>query len=143
MGVRAIDARLVSGRSAMRWLLGGVALIALAPSVAAQEESGDAAATAARDGASGASAADIIVTGSRLQSSTFTAPTPVQTLSAADIEQRAPTQIADVVNQLPAFRTTRSATGSGSVADQQSGVQSLLDLRGLEPTRTLVLINGK
>jgi outer membrane receptor protein involved in Fe transport len=85
----------------------------------------------------------VVVTGTRLTNSNFTAPTPVQVLSARTIEQRAPTNIADAVNELPAFRITRSSKGSGRIADQQQGVQSLLDMRGLGPTRTLVLVNGK
>ncbi|WP_313803716.1 TonB-dependent receptor domain-containing protein [Sphingobium sp.] len=90
-----------------------------------------------------ANASDIIVTGTRLQNSTFTAPTPVQVLTAETVQQRAPSNIADVVNELPAFRVSRSSKGSGRVADQQLGVQALLDMRGLGAERTLVLVNGK
>jgi iron complex outermembrane receptor protein len=87
-------------------------------------------------------AAEIIVTGSRLANPNFTAPTPVQTITAETIMQRAPVQISDVVNEMPAVRVSRSAAGSGRVADQQSGVQALTDLRGLGDVRTLVLVNG-
>lgn len=125
----------------------GASLAAFMPVVAQSQSTEQAPTRSVPDQAGGdedsASVADIIVTGSRIQNPNFTAPTPVQTLSADDIISRAPAQIADVVNQLPAFRVTRSAAGSASVSDQQSGVQALLDLRGLEPTRTLVLINGK
>lgn len=86
---------------------------------------------------------EIVVTGSRLADPSFATPTPVQTLSSATIEERAPAQISDVINQMPQFRVTRSAAGSGRIADQQSGVQALLDLRGLDPVRTLTLINGR
>jgi outer membrane receptor protein involved in Fe transport len=130
-------------RERLAWrLVSGVAAMAFAPTVVlAQAVPVEEAAPAQQ--ADEVPIRDIIVTGSRLSNSNFSAPTPVQTLTADDIAQRAPVQIADVVNQLPAFRVTRSATGSGSVADQQGGVQSLLDLRGLDPLRTLVLINGK
>lgn len=87
-------------------------------------------------------AKEIIVTGSRIQNPNFTAPTPVQVLNAEDIAQRAPANIADVVNEIPAFRTTRQASGVGRTADFQAGVQTLVDLRGLGDVRTLVLING-
>ncbi|MFT3905844.1 MAG: TonB-dependent receptor [Steroidobacteraceae bacterium] len=86
---------------------------------------------------------EITVTGTRLATKDIATPTPVQTLTAEDIEQKAPVAIADVVNQIPAFRVTRSSSGSGRVADQQSGVSALLDLRGLDPVRTLVLIDGQ
>jgi outer membrane receptor protein involved in Fe transport len=86
--------------------------------------------------------ADIIVTGSRLTNPNFTAPTPVQVIGSQQILDRAPTNIADVVNESPAFRVSRDSRGSGRIADQQSGVQSLLDLRGLGDIRTLILING-
>lgn len=89
-----------------------------------------------------AKAAEIIVTGSRLANPNFSSPTPVQTLNAEAIAQRAPVQISDVVNEIPAVRTSRSASGSGRVADQQSGVQALTDLRGLGDVRTLTLVNG-
>ena len=137
-------------------LLAAVSIAALASPLAAQTikptPEGEAAATAARstDQAAIEDAAaaqvtrteDIIVTGSRIQNPNFTAPTPVQVLTSETIQQRAPAQIADVVNEIPAFRVSRSSQGSGRIADQQSGVQSLIDLRGLGDTRTLVLVNG-
>jgi len=86
--------------------------------------------------------AEIVVTGSRLSNANFTAPTPVQVMRSETIELRAPSNIADVINELPAFRISHTDAGAGRVADQQSGVQSLLDLRGLGDVRTLVLVNG-
>lgn len=86
---------------------------------------------------------EVVVTGTRLSGTSIATPTPVQSITAETIEDRAPAAIADVVNQIPAFRITRSAAGSGRIADQQSGVAALLDLRGLDPVRTLVLINGQ
>ncbi|MGC3982160.1 MAG: TonB-dependent receptor [Steroidobacteraceae bacterium] len=85
---------------------------------------------------------EIVVTGTRLASPNFTSPTPVQVLSQETIQQRAPTAIADVINEIPAFRISRSAAGSGRIADQQAGVSALLDLRGLDAVRSLILING-
>lgn len=85
---------------------------------------------------------EIIVTGSRLSNPNFTSPTPVQTITTEQIMQRAPVQISDVINEMPAMRVSKSASGSGRVADQQSGVQSLTDLRGLGDIRTLTLVNG-
>jgi outer membrane receptor protein involved in Fe transport len=88
-------------------------------------------------------AAEIVITGTRLQNRNFTAPTPVTSVSALAIAARAPAAIADVVNDLPSFRTTRSAAGSGRTAGYLNATQQVLDLRGLGETRTLVLINGR
>jgi iron complex outermembrane receptor protein len=120
-----------------------LAFTAAVPAVAQTATAQDEAAAEAAPSESQAAQDAIVVTGTRLTNGNFTAPTPVQVLSAETIEQRAPTNIADAVNELPAFRITRSSRGSGRIADQQQGVQSLLDMRGLGPTRTLVLVNGK
>ncbi len=83
---------------------------------------------------------EVVVTGSRLQTG-FTAPTPVTVVGQAQVEQRAPSSIGEVVNQLPVFRNTAGPQTSlfGIVA---SG-QAILDLRGLGGNRTLVLVNSQ
>ena len=85
---------------------------------------------------------EITVTGSRIQRpSGFTTPTPVTVISADRLEQRALTNIGDALNELPSFRA------STSPATQQSTGGSIgarvLDLRGLGPARTLVLVDGR
>jgi len=111
-----------------------------APADAVQAQAPDS--ETAKPGKSDPSIPEIIVTGSRLTNPNFTSPTPVQTLTTEQIQQRAPVQISDVINEMPAMRVSRSAAGSGRVADQQSGVQALTDLRGLGDVRTLTLVNG-
>lgn len=126
----------MSGLSAIKMLASASALsFALAGTAFAQD--------AAADEAAAAEGQAIVVTGSRIQNPNFTSPTPVQTVTAEVIQQRAPAQISDVVNEIPAFRVTRSAAGSGRTADFQSGVQATLDLRGLDAIRTLTLVNGR
>src|SRR5690349_18212879 len=44
---------------------------------------------------------EVVVTGSRLSRSTFTAPTPVTVINNQDIEKLALTNVANVVQQLP------------------------------------------
>jgi outer membrane receptor protein involved in Fe transport len=85
---------------------------------------------------------EITVTGSRIQRpSGFTTPTPVTVVGADRLEQRAITNIGDALNELPSFRA------STNPATQQSSGGALgarvLDLRGLNPQRTLVLVDGK
>lgn len=84
---------------------------------------------------------DIVVTGSRLGASGYSAPTPVTVLGAANIETRAPASVADFVNQVPSFRQT-SGPGQNQRFPTSIG-QNLLDLRGLGPSRTLLLIDGR
>ena len=47
---------------------------------------------------------DIVVTGSRIVRSGFSAPTPVTVLGAERVQQRAITNVADALNELPSFR---------------------------------------
>jgi outer membrane receptor protein involved in Fe transport len=87
---------------------------------------------------------DIVVTGSRLGSSGFTAPTPVTVIGEQRIAALANTNLGDVLVKLPAFRnatspvTALSATGSGGNLGAR-----YLDLRGLGANRTLVLVEGR
>ena len=84
---------------------GGVGVVALLAGVAAaaQEPAGPAPAAAATD-APGASAGAIVVTGSRIARSGFTAPTPVTVVGQERLEQRAITNVGDALNELPSFR---------------------------------------
>lgn len=84
---------------------------------------------------------EIIVTGSRIQRDGFSAPTPVTTLSIEQIEQRAPSSIADVLITIPSFRPTSSPSTSG--VNSRTGGLIAADLRGLGSQRTLVLVNGR
>ncbi|MET0292257.1 MAG: TonB-dependent receptor [Steroidobacteraceae bacterium] len=85
--------------------------------------------------------AEVQITGSRIQSSGFTTPTPVTVLGEERLEQRGITNVADALNELPSFRaSTTPATqqlGGGNIGAR------VLDLRGLGAVRTLVLVDGK
>ena len=83
---------------------------------------------------------EVVVTGSRLQNTGFQAPTPVTVLGGEALTRRAPSTIADVVNELPAFRQT--ATSTQNQRGNGNGGQNRVDLRGLGDVRTLVLIDG-
>ena len=114
-------------------LLGSITLPALA--IASQPVlAQDAAASDADD-------ATIYVTGSRIQRDGAEAPTPLTVIGAELLEQRASTNVADTLNELPLFRplvtpATQQAVG-GNVGAR------VLDLRGLGGERTLVLVDGK
>ena len=85
----------------------------------------------------------VVVTGSRIVRGGFEAPTPVSVLSSERIEERAATNIGDLLNELPAFRptSTPASTGLGAAAGYVGG--RILDLRGMGAVRTLVLVDGK
>ncbi|WP_404710028.1 TonB-dependent receptor domain-containing protein [Sphingomonas sp. MMS24-J13] len=91
-----------------------------------------------------ADAAEIVVTGSRLANTGFSAPTPVTVVGEQRITALANTNLGDVLVKLPAFRNTTSpvtalaATGSGGNLGAR-----YLDLRGLGANRTLVLVEGR
>jgi outer membrane receptor protein involved in Fe transport len=85
---------------------------------------------------------EVTVTGSRIQRpSGFTTPTPVTVLGAERLDQRGITNIGDALNELPSFRATNgpatTQSTSGSIGAR------VLDLRGLGPSRTLVLVDSK
>ena len=94
------------------------------------------------DNSSAAPVEEVTITGSRIQSNSgFTAPTPVSVVSAERIEQRAVTNIGDLLNELPAFRATQTPAAQGLTGGYVGG--RVLDLRGLGPVRTLVLLDSK
>jgi iron complex outermembrane recepter protein len=86
---------------------------------------------------------EIVVTGSRINSSGFTAPTPTQVLSNDDINKNAQPNVFTTVAQLPSLQgSTGASVGANGTS---TGVQGLstLSLRGLSPIRTLTLLDGQ
>lgn len=81
---------------------------------------------------------EIIVTGSRIADRDYDSVSPIATVTSDVIEATGRTNIEQVLNTLPQVVPGLSAT-SNNPADGTATV----DLRGLGPTRTLVLINGK
>lgn len=91
-----------------------------------------------------ASAADeqtIVVTGSRLARTGFTAPTPVTVVGDEQIARQGSTNIAQVLNEIPAFRAQSSPATSAIFVSNLGAATA--DLRGLGGNRTLVLIDGR
>ncbi len=119
-------------------LLIGCAAVAMAASAQAQTTVAVAAAEVAAD-----DSAAIIVTGSRIASSGFSAPTPVSVIGAAEIKAESPANIADFVNALPSVRgSSTAANSSGSLSSGLAGIASI-NLRALGASRTLVLFDGQ
>jgi outer membrane receptor protein involved in Fe transport len=85
---------------------------------------------------------EVLVTGSRIARGGFEEPTPVTVIGAGELEQKGIANVADLLSVIPAFRQT-AGTGQAQRSSLQGGGQSLLDLRGLGPNRTLVLVDGQ
>jgi outer membrane receptor protein involved in Fe transport len=123
-------------------LLGGAALIGLiafsgfSPAAAQQA----AAPAAPAQDANPPADQEVVVTGSRLASDGFTAPTPVAVVGSEDIKLAGTPNLERTLAQSPQF--VPSATGGSTVSGQGAG-QSDLNLRGFGPTRNLVLVNGR
>ena len=87
--------------------------------------------------------AEIVVTGSRIASPNFTAPTPTQSLGADQIAANAQPNIFTTVAQLPSLQgSTGTTVNTFSTSSGQQGLSSLA-LRGLSPIRTLTLLDGQ
>lgn len=82
----------------------------------------------------------IVVTGSRLATG-FAAPTPLTTVTEAEIQSGAPSNLGEVLAEIPSFRPTSSPSTAGVTS--RGGGQITPDLRGIGDQRTLVLVDGR
>lgn len=85
---------------------------------------------------------EIVVTGSRVIRDGYEAPTPVTVVGVEQIQQAALPNIADFVNQLPAFSGGNSPHAGGNEVSMGRQAQNNLNLRGLGVTRTLTMLDG-
>lgn len=87
--------------------------------------------------------ADIVVvgTGSRLTRPTLSSPVPLTSVTPGELSDGGDVSLGDALNDLPSLRSTYSQ-GNSTRFIGTAGL-SLLDLRGLGISRTLVLVNGK
>jgi iron complex outermembrane receptor protein len=81
---------------------------------------------------------EVVVTGSRLSVPNETSISPITSVSATDLSATGLTRVEDVLNNLPmVFAGMNSTTSNGGDGT------ATVDLRGLGPQRTLVLVNGR
>jgi len=113
-------------------LFGGISFLALATAAQAQE---------ARP-TQGSEVESVVVTATRIQSSGFTAPTPVTVATAQQLSQTTPSNIPEALNKLPIFAgsTTTANSGTGP-ANIYTG--NFLNLRSMGSIRTLILLDGR
>ena len=84
---------------------------------------------------------DITVTGSRIRRPDLESTVPIATISPDQIYASSNTNVGEALNNLPQLRSTFAQQNPGSGIGV-AGL-NLLDLRGLGPQRTLVLVNGR
>jgi len=116
-------------------MIGGFALVGLTATGAFAQDAAP---------ASGVAVQELVVTGSRIPQPNLTSISPVQTVGAADIAIGGRPATVDILSQLP--QTTFNAgadLGPTNDALTTPGGVSTVDLRGLGPERTLVLVDGR
>lgn len=90
----------------------------------------------------GAEPDDIIVTGSRIPTILDQGPSPITTISADTIRANGYTNVPELLAAMTQNNGQTQSPQSGSSADFTPGAQQV-DLRGLGPNHTLVLVNGR
>ncbi len=85
----------------------------------------------------------IVVTGSRITASGFSAPTPTQVLDAEAIARSAQPNIFTTISELPSLQGSTGASVGGNATSTGTQGLSSLSLRGLGPIRTLTLLDGQ
>lgn len=88
-------------------------------------------------------AGTIVVTGSLIRNTTKDAALPVDVLTAADLVNRGSPSILDLTKNLPSMGPVLGDSNQFSTAAQGVVGTGSVNLRGLGPQRTLVLLNGR
>lgn len=89
---------------------------------------------------------EILVTGSRIQRRDFQSESPIVTLTTAALENTGAVSLDQSLNQLPQFSggaNQITSAGETQVTPTSSPGIATVNLRGLGPNRTLVLLNGR
>ena len=85
----------------------------------------------------------IVVSGTRITSSGFTAPTPTTVVTAESLQKSAEPNIFTTISQLPSLQgSTGTSVGTNSTSSGTQGLSSF-SLRGLGAIRTLTLLDGQ
>src|SRR5690349_1150183 len=85
----------------------------------------------------------VVVTGSRIPRANFDTAQPAVVMGSEQIEQRGYTNLADALEELPAFGVPGSSpVGAGQAGELGSG-QNFVNFFGLGDQRTLTVVNGR
>ena len=147
--MRKTNLRATAGRQALALL--GAGVFAAAPAAAqtapdgttppsSETQPSKSQQAAASDKTAAADADDaIVVTGTRIARPDLEAPSPVTTVSAEQFDLTGTVTVESLLNELPQI-----IPGNTRVSNNQGGEDfSTLDLRGLGPQRTLILVDGE
>lgn len=119
--------------------LGTASAIALIASVLTVSD----AACAQTTGTANSGTETVVVTSTRVVRDGYEAPTPTTVVGEADIEAKAPSNLAEFVNELPSLAGSAAPdTAVASLGPGTTGINAL-NLRNLGPNRTLVLLDGQ
>src|SRR2546421_252830 len=81
---------------------------------------------------------EVVITGSRLSTPNEASISPITSVSATDLQATGLNRVEDVLNNLPMV-----FAGQNSTVSNGSDGTATIDLRGLGPKRTVVLVNGR
>jgi iron complex outermembrane recepter protein len=81
---------------------------------------------------------EVTVTGTRIRSPGMTANSPISSIEAQEISLRQPIAVEEIIRSLP-----WAAPAIGPGTNNGNGGNATIDLRGLGPQRTLVLLDGR
>ena len=95
-------------------------------------------AVAAAAAANTSEVSEIVVTGTRIPTPNLTSVAPVTSVTAADIKAQGVSRVEDLINSLP-----QAFAAQGSNVSNGSDGTATVNLRGLGPNRTLVLVDGR
>ena len=119
-------------------LLASASVVAIAPAALAQSTTPP---PADASKAKAAQDSEIVVTGSRIVQTGYQAPTPVTVAPTAELLKSSPTGIADGLNKLPQFIGSTGPNKQANIFGTPTR-GDILNLRGIGPTRTLILLDG-
>lgn len=84
---------------------------------------------------------EIVVTGSRIRRDTFSAPQPLTVVTSEAIREQGQVSLGDLLLEQPVINPATNAQNSSGTLFLAG--QTRADIRGLGPTRTLVLMDGR
>jgi len=136
----------VASRPARKWamlLANATALVAVCALSAPSYAQTGPTPSETRNNAANADAEEIVVTGTRITASGYTAPTPTTMIGEEDILRNAEPNVFTTIAQLPSLQGSVGVTqGTNSTSSGQQGLSSF-SMRGLGTIRTLTLLDGQ
>lgn len=133
MNTRTVRERLLASS-----MIGGMTLVAMYATAASAQTASTPAPSA------GPAVSEVVVTGSRIPQPNRTSVSPIQVVNSQEIKIGGRPATIDVLNQLPQV-AINNAVDLGPTSNPLSGPGGVatVDLRGLGPQRTLVLVDGR